>query len=102
MPAWSLTGSVFGMQATAVNPPATAEAAPVATVSLCSCPGSRRWTWMSISPGVTTQPRATSNTSAPFDWQVLADAPDHAVFDQHVELAVPAVGGIDHPPVLQQ
>ena len=54
--AWSLTGSVFGMQATAVKPPATADAAPVAIVSLCSCPGSRRWTCMSMSPGVTTQP----------------------------------------------
>ena len=34
--ALSFTGAVLGMQATAVNPPATAEAQPVATVSLCS------------------------------------------------------------------
>ena len=54
--AWSLTGSVLGMQATAVKPPATADAAPVAIVSLCSCPGSRRCTCMSMRPGVTTQP----------------------------------------------
>ena len=32
----SLTGSVFGMHATAVNPPATAAHVPVAIVSLCS------------------------------------------------------------------
>ncbi len=35
-PALSLTGDVFGMHATAVKPPATAAAVPVATVSLCS------------------------------------------------------------------
>jgi len=38
-PALSFTGLVFGMHATAVNPPATAAAVPDATVSLCSCPG---------------------------------------------------------------
>ncbi len=61
--AWSLTGSVLGMQATAVKPPATADAAPVAIVSLCSWPGSRRCTCMSIRPGVTSSP-ATSTTCA--------------------------------------
>ena len=40
----SLTGVVLGIHATAVNPPATADAVPVATVSLCSWPGSRRCT----------------------------------------------------------
>src|SRR5688572_7439282 len=64
-PALSLTGDVFGMQATAVNPPATADAVPVATVSLCSCPGSRRCTCMSNSPGVRTNPAGTSTTAAP-------------------------------------
>jgi hypothetical protein len=44
--------------------PATAEAEPVAIVSLCSPPGSRRWTWRSIRPGETTSPSA-SITSAP-------------------------------------
>ena len=34
--------------------------------------------------------------------QILADARDHAVVDQDIELAVPAIGGIDHTPVLQQ
>src|SRR5688572_106041 len=63
--ALSFTGLVFGMQATAVNPPATAAAVPVATVSLCSCPGSRRWTCMSMNPGQMTRPAGTSSTSAP-------------------------------------
>ena len=35
-------GSVFGMQATAVNPPAAAAAVPVSIVSHSSKPGSRR------------------------------------------------------------
>ncbi len=41
---WSFTGFVFAMQQTAVNPPDTAAIVPVAIVSLCSNPGSRRWT----------------------------------------------------------
>src|SRR5712692_644734 len=50
------------MHATAVKPPATAAADPVATVSLCSCPGSRRCTCISISPGQTTRPIGASTT----------------------------------------
>src|SRR5919108_6683513 len=65
IPALSFTGVVLGMQATAVNPPATADATPDATVSLCSCPGSRRWTCISISPGTITNPRGTSTTWTP-------------------------------------
>src|SRR5687768_12713402 len=53
------------MHATAVNPPATADATPVATVSLCSCPGSRRCTCMSINPGQTIKPCGMSTTVAP-------------------------------------
>jgi hypothetical protein len=55
--AWvSMAGSVFGMHATDVTPPATAAAVPVAMVSSSSRPGSRRWTCMSISPGATIIP----------------------------------------------
>src|SRR5215203_3945690 len=61
----SLTGSVLAMQATPVKPPAAAAMVPVRTVSLYSWPGSRRWMWMSISPGATTRPEA-SNVSASF------------------------------------
>jgi hypothetical protein len=42
--AWlSVTGSVFGIAQTAVNPPAAAARAPVAIVSTSSRPGSRKW-----------------------------------------------------------
>ena len=92
MPAWSLTGSVFGMQATAVNPPATAAAAPLAIVSLCSCPGSRRCTWMSINPGATIQPFADLDHLGAVARQILVDDGDPPVVDQDVELAVPPVG----------
>src|SRR6185295_11658685 len=63
MPALSFTGEVFGIQATAVNPPTTADRVPVAIVSLCSWPGSRRWTCMSIKPGQITSPDGTSTTT---------------------------------------
>src|SRR5262245_45225267 len=54
-----MTGLVFAIAATAVNPPAAAAASPVAMVSLYSKPGSRRWTCMSRKPGATTQPWAS-------------------------------------------
>src|SRR2546425_222457 len=63
--AWlSVTGSVFGMAHTAVNPPATAARVPLAMVSTSSFPGSRRCTCTSTRPGATTLPR-TSRTSTP-------------------------------------
>ena len=62
--AWlSVTGSVFGIAQTAVNPPAAAARAPVAMVSTSSRPGSRRWQWTSMNPGETTSP-VQSTTSA--------------------------------------
>ncbi len=64
MPAWSFTGSVFGIAHTAVNPPAAAARVPVAIVSLSSRPGCRKWVWRSMNPGQTTSP-LTSITSAP-------------------------------------
>src|SRR6202521_2400933 len=60
----SLTGSVLAMQVTAVKPPAAAAMVPVATVSLYSWPGSRRWTCMSISPGATTSPAASRTVTS--------------------------------------
>ena len=60
----SMAGSVLGMQQTVVKPPFAAANVPVATVSLCSKPGSRRWQWRSMKPGQTTRP-AASMTSAP-------------------------------------
>src|SRR5262249_27069429 len=58
--AWlSRAGSVLGMHATLVTPPATAAAVPVAMVSSSSPPGSRRWTWRSVPPGVAAPPRGS-------------------------------------------
>src|SRR5688500_10236191 len=70
-PALSLTGLVLGMHATAVNPPATAAATPVATVSLCSCPGSRKCTCISMKPGHTINPFGMSTTVAPLALMLL-------------------------------
>ena len=101
-PALSFTGFVFGMHATAVNPPATAAAVPVAIVSLCSCPGSRRCTCMSISPGHTTNPLGISTTAVSASTgEIAADPQNPVVVDQHVEHAVTAVRRIDDPPALE-
>src|ERR1700722_16340481 len=61
--ALSFTGSVLGMQQTAVKPPRAAERVPVSIVSDISWPGSRRWQCRSINPGATIRPLA-SKTSA--------------------------------------
>ena len=100
-PALSFTGLVFGMHATAVKPPATAEATPVATVSLCSCPGSRRCTCMSMKPGHTISPAGTIDDLGAVRLQVLADIRDAIAVDQHVEHAVPAIGRVDDPSALK-
>ncbi len=64
--AWlSMGGSVLGMQAIEVKPPASAAAVPVSMVSSSSKPGSRRWTCMSISPGLTILPAASITVSPP-------------------------------------
>ena len=60
----AMGGSVLGMQATAVNPPQAAARAPVWMVSLCSWPGSRKWTCMSIQPWLMVFPVA-SQTRTP-------------------------------------
>ena len=57
--ALSMGGSVLGMQQSEVKPPRAPALVPVAIVSLYSKPGSRRWQWMSIKPGLTTSPAAS-------------------------------------------
>src|SRR3989454_2689153 len=52
----SFQGSVLGITAMEVNPPAAAAAPPVSMVSSSSRPGSLRWTCMSMNPGATTLP----------------------------------------------
>ena len=46
-------GTLFGMSRTVVMPPSAAARVPVAKFSRCGCPGSRRWTWVSIMPAIT-------------------------------------------------
>src|SRR5688572_1387712 len=98
--ALSLTGAVLGMQATAVNPPATADAVPVATVSLCSWPGSRRCTCMSIRPGHTTRPAGISTTVAP---SAGMSRPTRAIRSSSINRSympsIPFEGSITRPPL---
>ena len=83
------------MQHTAVKPPAAAARVPVATVSLYSKPGSRRCTWMSMKPGHTTLPLASTAGMSGTAAEVRTDALHEAVADQHVLDGVDPVGGID-------
>ena len=55
-PASVVSGLVFGISNTAVTPPMTAARLPVSRSSLCSRPGSRKCTWVSITPGSTCRP----------------------------------------------
>ena len=50
---------VFGISNTAVTPPSTADRLPVSRSSLCSSPGSRKCTWVSITPGRICRPVAS-------------------------------------------
>ena len=101
IPAVSFTGSVLGMAQTAVKPPAAAARVPVAIVSLSSRPGSRRWVWMSMKPGQTTRP-FSSRTWAPRGWTrgPTSSMTPSEIID--VERRVETLGGVDHPPALQQ
>src|SRR6478609_3674526 len=59
VPALSAGGDVLGMHTTVVKPPAAPAWEPVRIVSLWVWPGSRKWTWISTSPGHTTRPLAS-------------------------------------------
>ena len=101
--ALSFTGVVFGMHATAVKPPATADAVPVATVSLCSCPGSRRCTCMSMRPGHDDEAgRNVDDRGAVRPADRVPTCGDPVAVDQDVERAVDPVGRIDDAPALKQ
>ena len=47
----SVLGFVLGISMTVVTPPWTAASEPVRQSSLYSRPGSRKWTWPSMTPG---------------------------------------------------
>src|SRR4030095_11109861 len=68
----SATGDVFGMQTIVVNPPAAAARAPDSIVSLWLNPGSRRWTCMSIKPGATMSPLASTSSISDFGLRISA------------------------------
>ena len=97
----SSAGSVFGMHATAVKPPATAAAVPVAIVSLCVWPGSRRWTCMSMKPGRDDRVGRVDDARAGVV-EVLADARHEPVLDQHVAQRVDPLQRIDQPAAADQ
>src|SRR5262245_13119763 len=61
----SITGSVLGMQAIVVTPPADAALLAVASVSRCSCPGSPAKTIMSTRPGARTRPAQSMSSASP-------------------------------------
>ena len=69
-------GFVLGISKTAVTPPSSAAVEPVSMSSFSRCPGSRKWTWVSMTPGRTCSPRASkiSAAVAPRERAQLGDA----------------------------
>src|SRR5579863_5962450 len=61
-------GSVLGISKTPVTPPSTAAREPVSRSSFHSMPGSRKCTWVSMTPGSTVSP-AASNTASAEAWR---------------------------------
>src|SRR6266849_9696429 len=57
--AFVVVGLVFGISNTAVTPPSTAEREPVSRSSFWVSPGSRKCTWVSMTPGTTCRPLAS-------------------------------------------
>ena len=99
----SFTGRVLGMAATAVKPPAAAAWVPVRMVSLYSSPGSRRWTCMSMRPGVTTRLLGV-NHPAPLggDSSGRLQSDDLTRFDQQVPGGCKSLGGVNHQAALYE
>ena len=99
----SFTGTVLGIAQTEVNPPAAAAAVPVAIVSLCECPGSRRCTCISMSPGAT---MAAAHVERLLRLAAQLARSGHrryaAIAQQHVHLVIDTAGRIDHPPALDE
>jgi hypothetical protein len=99
----SFTGFVLGMHATAVKPPLTAAIPPVAMVSLYSCPGSLKWTCMSINPGITQQPVA-SILSSPGSCAICPAGTILMIFPRSIRRSVNSIvslrGSTTRPPVI--
>ena len=106
--AWlSVTGSVFGIAHTAVNPPAAAARAPEAIVSTSSRPGSRRWQCTSMNPGRDHEPGAVDRlqTVALRRRRVATRGPMASIFPSTISTsAVSSIdcdGSITRPPMQQ-
>ncbi len=57
-------GNVFGISNIVVMPPFAAAIEPERKSSLCVRPGSLKWTWESINPGITIFPLMSITSSA--------------------------------------
>jgi len=101
-PGSSFTGLVFGMQATAVKPPATAAAVPVGHRLLVLLPRLAQVHVHVDEAGADHRSCRHGNhlRACRRAWRELADAGDAPVFDQHVRHAVETLRGIDHPTAL--
>src|SRR5262245_1312394 len=95
----SFTGTVFGMQATPVKPPAAAARVPVSMVSFHSWPGSRRCACMSTNPGATTSPFAEITRASPAgrSLSILAIAPSSQATSRTASVLV--AGSTTRPPL---
>ena len=78
-----VSGLVLGISNTAVTPPSTALREPLSRSSLCSRPGSRKCTCVSMTPGSTCRPRASTTSPASASVKV-ADGDDAAGADADV------------------
>ena len=94
----STAGSVFGIATTATKPPAAAARVPESRSSLCSWPGTRRWTCGSTKPGNRCRP-SPSSTSAPSGASSAAgraELGDHAAADEDVVRRVDPLARVEH------
>ena len=88
--ALTVSGLVFGISKTAVTPPITAAREPVSRSSLCSAPGSRKCTCVSMTPGRMVRPGRVDDL-ARVGGGKIAERGDPAVADADVARADPVV-----------
>ena len=93
-----VSGLVLGISKTVVTPPSTAAREPLSRSSLCSSPGSRKCTWLSITPGSICRPRQ-SIVCAGACRAEIADRRDAAA--AHADIAQAGAVVVDHRSALQ-
>ena len=94
----SMAGRVLGIAQMVVKPPRAAARAPDAMVSLCSCPGSRRWTWRSTNPGATTSPVASITSAVGLESAAPTSAMRPSTTRRSRRASVRDAGSIRRPP----